>query len=138
MSPYNKFNVFTRDALEAKHDFGSHTFHVMLSNTAPAAGDTVRADIDELVVGNGYLAGGLPVSISMVTLSGLTRVFGSTLEFNADGGPIGPFRYAILYNSSTVGEPLIAWFDYGGPLTLLDTQRFTVKFDAINGIFTLT
>lgn len=138
MSAYNKFNQFARDVLEAKHDFGSHVFRVLLTNVAPVATNAVRADITELAGGNGYTSGGRSTSVSVSIIGGVAEVSGSTVTFTAAGGPIGPFRYAVLYNDSAISDPLISWFDYGSSITLADTEQFTVTFDAADGIFTLS
>jgi hypothetical protein len=138
MSAYNKFNQFARDVLEAKHDFGSHVFRVILTNTAPVASNTVRADIAELPGGNGYTSGGSASAITVSIAGGIAKVSGGNVVFTAAGGSMGPFRYAVLYNDSAVGDPLIAWFDYGSSITLANTEQFTVAFDATTGIFTLS
>jgi hypothetical protein len=52
-------------------------------------------------------------------------------------GAIGPFRYAVLYNATYSGGPLIEWADYGSALTMANTDTFTVVFDATNGVLTL-
>lgn len=138
MSAYNKFNQFARDVLEAKHNFGSHIFRVMLTNTAPVATNSVRGDIAELSAGNGYVSGGAMSSIAISIAGGVAKISGGNAVFTAAGGPVGPFRYAVFYNDTALGDPLIAWFDYGSSITLADTEQFTVTFDAADGIFTLS
>jgi hypothetical protein len=138
MSAYNKFNQFVRDVLEAKHDFASHVFRVLLTDVAPVATNALRADLTEIAAGNGYPAGGESTTITVGISGGVAKVSGSTTTFNASGGPIGPFRYAVLYNATSAGNPLIAWFDYGSSVTLVDTEQFTITFDAVDGIFTLS
>ena len=43
MAVYNKFNQFAEDVLEAKHNFASDVFKVMLTNTAPVATNSVSS-----------------------------------------------------------------------------------------------
>ena len=57
--------------------------------------------------------------------------------FTADGGQIGPFRYAVVYNDTAANDELICYYDYGSSLTLDDTETFTTDFSADNGVFTL-
>jgi hypothetical protein len=53
------------------------------------------------------------------------------------GGSIGPFQFAVLYNSTSPTQPLIGWWDYGLPITLTNGNTFTVTTDLANGILTL-
>ena len=138
MATYNKFNQFTKDLLDAKHNFSAHTFNVMLTNTAPVATNAVKADITEITAGNGYTAGGITMTITDSTSGGVGKVTGSNVTFTASGGAIGPFRYAVLYNATTSTNPLISWWDYGSAISLNTTESLAVTFDSTNGIFTVT
>lgn len=138
MATFNKFNQFARDVLEAKHNFAVDTFRVVLTNTAPQASNAVLADISQISQGNGYSSGG---NIAVVTTSitgGIAKVSGNDVTFTAAGGAVGPLRYAVLYNDTRAGKPLVAWWDYGASITLADTEQLTVRFDTANGIFTLS
>jgi hypothetical protein len=139
MAAYNKFNAFTTDLTNGKHDFSSHTYKVMLTDTAPVATNTIKANITEISVGNGYLAGGLATTISKSNTSGTEKIVATDVVFAATGNSIGPFRYAVLYNDTqtTPSKPLVAWFDYGSETTLNTGESFTVDFDGTNGLFTL-
>jgi hypothetical protein len=138
MASYNKFNNFTQDLVNAKHNFGSNTFKVMLTNTAPAATNAVKADITEISAGSGYTAGGTTSTITVSTSSGTAKVTAADVVFTAAGGTIGPLRYAVVYNATTATNPLVSWFDYGSSITLNDTETLTVDFDNTNGLFTVT
>jgi hypothetical protein len=138
MAAFNKFNQFTLDVLEARHNFVSHVFKVALSNTLPVATNTVLSDITQIAAGNGYAAGGSATAIIASISGGTAKISGADVVFTAAGGSIGPVRYAVLYNDSAVGDPLIAWWDYGTSITLAPTEQLTVRFDAVNGIFTLS
>lgn len=134
MAVYNKFNKFAQDVLEAKHNFVSDVFKVMLTNVAPVAGNTIKANLTEISAGSGYPSGGNTVTTGVTLVGGLARVTGVTTVFTAAGGNIGPFRYAVLYNSTAASQPLVSWWDYGVTSTLQPTETFTVNFDAVNGI----
>lgn len=140
MAAYNKFNQFTKDLVDGAHDFDAHVFKVMLTNTAPVATNTVKANITEISAGSGYAAGGTATTITTATASGTAKVSGTNVVFTASGGAVGPFRYAVLYNDTqtTPAKPLISWWDYGSSITLADTETLTVSFDATNGIFQIT
>jgi hypothetical protein len=137
MASYNKFNQFTKDLIDGVHDFDAHSFKVMLTNTAPTAANTVKANLTEISSGNGYTAGGTVTTITTSTSSGTAKVTGTDIVFTASGGAIGPLRYAVLYNDTATNDPLISWWDYGTSITLNDTETLTVDFDNTNGIFTV-
>jgi hypothetical protein len=138
MAAYNKFNRFVLDVLEGRHNFLSHTFRVALSNTAPVNTNTVLSNITQIPDGNGYVAGGNIATMSATITGGTARVTAANTAFTASGGPVGPLRYAVLYNATASGAPLIAWWDYGSSITLANTEQFNVVFDAVGGVFTLT
>jgi len=140
MASYNKFQVFTKDLIEGKHNFASNVFKIMLTNTAPVNTNAVKADLTEISAGNGYTAGGTATTITSSTSAGVAKVSGTDVVFTAAGGSIGPLRYAVLYNDTqtTPLKPLVAWWDYGSSITLNDTETLTVDFDSTNGIFTVT
>jgi len=139
VASYNKFNQFTDDVLVGAHQFGTHTYKVALSNTAPSASNAVFADITEISAGNGYSAGGTASTQTLTTSSGTAKDTAADVTFTASGGTIGPFRYAVIYNSTqtTPLKPLVAWFDYGSAITLNSGDTFTVDFDGTNGLFTM-
>ena len=148
MAAYNKFGDFSEQLSRGLHNFGSDVYKIMLTNVAPTAGNSVKADITEIATGNGYTAGGNTVTTITVTepsgagpTTGLTTVAGSEVTFNATGA-MATFQYAVLYNSTTttpVNNPLVAWWDYGSAVSLQNGDQFTVKFNNTNPgtIFTL-
>lgn len=140
MAAFNKYHVFVEDLAEKVHNLGADTLKVALTNTAPnASTHTALANITEITAGFGYTAGGNTASItSSAQTSGTYKlVLGDPSTFTATGGSIGPFRYAVLYNSSSVGTKLIGWWDYGTNLTLADGESFTVDFDPTSGVLTI-
>lgn len=139
MAAFNKFETFSEHLSEKVHDLNADLLKIYLSNATPdAAADAVKADLAEISGGNGYTAGGHDTQNATSRAGGVTSVTGVDIVITAAGGSIGPFRYAILYNDtpSSPADPLIGWYDYGAPITLLDTETFTVDFGA--NIFTVT
>lgn len=139
MATYQKFNAFIENVFEKVHDLGSDTLKIMLTNTAPLATDSVKADITEISAGNGYSAGGAVVAQSSSAQTGGTyKLVISDPTFTASGGSIGPFRYAVLYNDTPTSpaDPLIAFWDYGVSITLTNGNSFTVDLDQVGGVFT--
>ena len=141
MATYNKFNDFTEQLNRGSHNFGSDVYKVMLTNSAPTAANAAKADITEITAGNGYTAGGGTTTITVSETSGTTTISGSQVVFTASGA-MATFRYAVLYNDTTstpVNKPLVAWWDYGVPVSLTSGEAFTVKFNNTDPgiIFTL-
>ena len=141
MAAFNKFNAFVEHLAEKVHNLGADTLKVMLTNTAPLAANSVRADLTEIAAGNGYVAGGNAASIaSSAQTAGTYKLTLNDVVFTASGGNIGPFRYAVLYNDTPTSptDPLIGFYDYGSAITLADGETLTVDFDATNGVLQLT
>lgn len=140
MASFNKYNVFVEDLAEKVHNLGADVLKVALSNTAPNAGThTGLANITEISAGNGYTAGGNAASVtSSAQTSGTYKlVLGDPATWTATGGSIGPFRYAVLYNDTSVSDKLIGWWDYGTSITLATGESFTVDFDPSSGVLTI-
>lgn len=135
-----KFNAFTEHVAEKVHNLGADSLKIMLTNTAPVATNSVKADLTEIAAGNGYTAGGTAASItSSAQTSGTYKLVLADVIFTASGGNIGPFRYTTLYNDTPTSpaDPLILFWDYGSSITLLPGETFTWDADPTNGILTI-
>ena len=139
MASFQKFNSFVEALAEKKHDLGSDTLKVLLTNTAPVATNSVKADLTEISAGNGYTAGGNTAAVtSSAQTSGTYKlVLGDPTTWTASGGSIGPFRYAVLYNDTATNDELIGFWDYGSSITLAAGESFAVDFDASTGVLTI-
>ena len=144
MASYNKFRVFTLDLVQGTHNFTNTTgnvFKVMLTNVAPVNTNTIKANLTEITGGGstGYTAGGTVTTMTTSTTTGTAKVVGTDVVFTAGSAGMGPFQYAVLYNdtSTSPADPLIAWWDYGSAISLLENETFTVDFDGSAGIFTI-
>lgn len=154
MATYNKFNSFVEDLAEKVHNLGSDTIMVLLTNTAPVAGDTVVDTVstpcivkassngNEIAAGNGYTKKGNQASVSSSAQSSGTYklVLSDPATWTASGGTIGPFRYAVMFNDTGgagATRPVIAWWDYGSSITLQIGETFTVDLDGTNGVLTI-
>jgi hypothetical protein len=111
---------------------------VMLSDVAPVATNTLKANITEIAAGNGYTAGGNAATfVSGAQASGTYKLVIGQPTFTASGGSIAQFRYAVLYNSTPAGGNLIGWIDYGAEVNITNGNGFQVQFDQTNGVLTL-
>lgn len=140
---FRKFDCFNLDIATGLHNMKTGTTHVYkiyLTNTLPVSTNTVFGTPAEITGGsNGYTAGG--ASIGTVTGSQTSGVFafiGGSDPSWTPTGPMGPFQYAVLYNSTSATQPLIAWLDYGSALTAQIGNTFTIDLDQVNGILTIT
>jgi hypothetical protein len=137
MASFAKYQTFIEEIFEGGHNLGADTLKLALTNTAPtAASDTVwnTTVAPAPASASGYTAGGNTITVSSSAQSGGTykNVMADSV-FTASGGQIGPFRYAILYNSSKSNK-VIGYWDYGSSITLNDTETFTWDADATNGV----
>ncbi len=127
MASFNKFNVFVQDVGRAVHNLNTDTLKVMLTNSAPVATNTILANLTEISAANGYSAGGTAMgSTSYAQTSGTAKLAGANVVFTASGGSFGPFRYAVFYNATASGGPLIGWWDYGSAISVNSGDTFTV------------
>lgn len=137
MATFNKFNCFVEDMAEKVHNLGTDTLKFALTNTAPVATNTVIANITEVANGGGYTTGGsTSAQTGSAQSSGTYKLTLTDVVFTATTG-FGPFRYAVLYNSTPVAGNLIGYYDYGSSVTLAASETFTVDVDAANGTLTV-
>lgn len=146
MAAYNKFHCFVEDLAIKVHNLESDTLKVFLTNTAPNAathtaydGVTGTTGPAEIAAGNGYTAGGNTAAFSSgaQTTGTYKLVLSDPTTWTATGAGFGPFRYAVLYNDTSAGKQLIAWWDYTSNVTLAAGETFTVDFDAGTGVLTI-
>lgn len=143
MAAFVKFNQFVQDVCTGVHQFQTGTSHVLkvaLTDTAPSAANTVIANITQVANGNGYTTDGASVgTITGAQTSGTMKVTGGTDPVFTATGALGPFRYAVLFNSTPTSplKPLIGYWDHGSSITLAVGETFTVDIDQANGLFTL-
>lgn len=137
MATFNKFNSFVEAVGRKVHNLNADTLKVILTNSAPVATNAVLTDITQIANGNGYTTGGsTAASPSYAQTSGTAKLLATDVLFTATGA-MGPFRYAVLYNSTATNGELIGWWDYGSAITLASGDTFLVDFDGTNGILTL-
>ena len=136
MASYNKFNVFGKNIHEGQHNLSTAVLKIALTNTAPAASNSVLADIAQIGATGGYNSGGfnLPV-ISSSQTSGTYKLVVSDVTFTAIGS-CGPLRYAVIYDSSSDQNKLIGWYDLGTSVTLQAGESIFLDFTGDNSLFT--
>ena len=139
MATYNKHNAFVENVMEGVHNFTSDatctpTVALTAAANAPIAGNSVLADLTQVSYTN--------LSSRVITVSASSQTSGTYSLVLADlvltaSGTVATFRYVDIYNDdpSSPADPLICWYDYGGDVTLLNTETFTIDFGS--SLFTL-
>jgi hypothetical protein len=134
MATYNKFQKFVEDIAEKVHNLASDQIVVALTNTAPAATNSVLTDITQISYTN--LSSRNITTTSSSHTTGTYSLVLTDLVLTASGA-VGPFRYVVIYNDTPTSpaDPLIAWYDYGSSISLASGETFTIDFGA--NFFTL-
>lgn len=139
MAVYTKITAGIEPMMEAINA-GTGAWKVALSNVSPTLLTTFVAGTDDLATGGGYTAGGNAASTTTATqAAGVYKlVLADPATWTAAGANIGPFRYVILWDS-TSAVPVGFW-DYGSAITLLfaNSDTFTADLSAANGVFQVT
>lgn len=128
MATFNKFQSFVEAVAEKKHNLGSDSLKVALTNSAPSAANTQLSDITEITYTN--LSTRALTTASSAQTSGVYALVINDLVLTASGGSVGPFRYIVIYNDTASNDELIAWFDYGTAITMADNETLTLDFGA--------
>ena len=131
MVDYNKFETFVGDVGLQVHELNANLLKVYASNDAPSASaDSIKANLAEITVQNGYPSGGSDITNTFSETAGVASLFGVDVIWTASGGSFGPLRYIALYNDTPTSpaDPLIAWWDRGDSVTVLTGQTVTVVF----------
>ena len=141
VTPFKKLSVFAGDVGNKVHNLGSDVLKIMLTDTVPGVAAAVKTDITEIAAAHGYTAGGATIpSTAYSQTAGLGKLTGGDVTITASGGAFGPFRYAVIYNSTASGGPLIGYYDYGAEVTVDSggaTTSVKFHFDSSLGILTL-
>jgi hypothetical protein len=137
MAALNWFNAAKENIVESCN-LGSDQFVVALcaAASAPVATNSVLADLTQISYTN--LSTRNITTASSSQTSGTYSLVLTDLVLTASGGAVATFRYVVIYDDTPTSpaDPLICWYDYGGNVTLADTETFTIDFGA--SLFTMT
>ena len=134
MATFTKINAFVEAMAEKKHNLGSDTLKVALTNTAHTSTWSQLSELTEISYAN--------CSARTITITSSTQTSGTYKLVLADltltaSGTVGPFRYVYIYNDTATNDDLIGYYDYGAALTLASGYSFTIDFDATTGVITI-
>ena len=139
------YDQFLQSLGDGTMDMNTDTFNLALLTNAHvfSAADTVFADVsaDEIAAGNGYVAGGQALTgVTYVQTAGVVKFDANDIIWTATGGPIATSRFAVLYDTNSVGSvnALLALIDMGADQVLGIGDALTVRPDLANGLFTIT
>jgi hypothetical protein len=120
------------------HNLGADVFTVALTATAsaPVATNAVLANLTQISYTN--LSSRVITTTSSVQTTGTYKLILTDLVLTASG-TVAAFQYVVIYNDTPTSpaDPLVGWFDYGSAVTLLNTETFTIDFDASAGFLTI-
>jgi len=133
MATFNKFQDFIEQLGKGVHQLhaAGHTFKVYLSNEQPLVGDTMKTDIAEITIQNGY-TGPKDIQNDYTESGGTGTMVATDVDWTASGGSFGPFQFVVIFNddATSPADALFCWFDYGSAITCNDGEKFTVDFGA--------
>jgi hypothetical protein len=132
MATFNKVPTFILACFQKKHNLGSDSLKLALSNTTPAGTEAVLADLTEIAYTN-LSARGVTTS-SLAQSGGTAKLTCADLTLTASGGSVAAFRYVWLYNDTAANKELIGYWDRGSSLTLADGDSVLIDFDGTNGV----
>jgi hypothetical protein len=132
MATYQKFHAFSQAVAEKKHNLSADTLMVALTNVAPLPTNAVLADITQIDYNN--LSSRVVNRVSAGQADGVYNLVLQDLTLTGSG-PVGPFRYVVLYNDTAINKDLCGFIDYGASIQMYNAgETFLVDFDAAGAI----
>ena len=139
MATWTEPDVLSEDIANKIHDFNSESFYLALSNAAPVLGTTfLLSNVTQISTGNGYTTlvdggSGAKATTLSFTRSGQTTTVSGTQAVWTATGAVGPFQYVIWVNDTptTPLNPVIGWINHGTPITMANTDTYTIPAGAI-------
>lgn len=135
MATFTKFQPFVEALAEKKHNLGSDTLKIALTNSAPSASYSQLSEITEISYTN--LSSRTITTSTSAQTSGTYKLVLADLTLTASGGSVAAFRYIVLYNDTATNDDLIGYYDYGATVTLTDGNSITIDFDGSAGVLTI-
>lgn len=132
-----KFNCFTKDLAEKKHNLSTDQLTVALTNVQPSASFSQISEITEIDY-TGLSSRNL-VTVSANQVDGTYKLIENSLTISATGVTSPIFRYVVIYNSTVSGGPLLGYFDIGYGVVIYNnggsypSSGFTIGLSLIDG-----
>ena len=137
MATFTKFNAFTKDLAEGKHNLASDVITIALCGAAhaPIATNSTLSNLTQIAYTN--LSSRVVTTTSSTQTSGVYKLCLTDITLTASGA-VEAFQYVVLYNDTATSDQLIGWYDIGSVVTLANTDTFTCNFSEANGVLTIT
>lgn len=135
MATFTKFYSFSEALAEKKHNLGSDTLTVALTDTVPVVTNNVLADITQISYTN--LGSRVITQSSSAQTSGVYKLVLADKTLTATG-TVAQFRYVVIYNDTAANDELIGWIDLGSEFNLVNGSNLILDFDGSSGAITLT
>jgi hypothetical protein len=132
-----KFNCFTKDLAEKKHNLSTDQLTVALTNVQPSTSYSQISEITEINY-TGLSSRNL-VTVSSAQVEGTYKLVENSLTISATGVNSPIFRYVVVYNSTVSGGPLLGYFDIGYGVVIYNnggffpSSGFTIGLSLIDG-----
>ncbi len=136
MAAYNKFQNWVEDMQESVNLATDQlTLALTAAANAPVATNAILTNLTEISYTN--LSSRNVTTSSSSQTTGTYSLVVADLVLTAISGSVATFRYVVTYDNTPTSpaDPLICWHDYGGNVTLADTETFT--YDAGSSLYTV-
>ena len=126
-----KFEQFDFIVGKKQIDFSSDTIKYALTNTEPDPAYTILGDITEIDYTNLTDDGPGTREMNITEYSSGPPKTVLTLDniiLTASGGAVAEWQYLVFYDDDSTGDLLIAYYDYGLPVNMADTDSLVIAF----------
>lgn len=131
MATFNKVNSFVEKLAEKQIDLSGSGLTIALTNTAHNSAWTQLSDLTQISYTN--LSSRVCTVSSSSQTAGTYKLVLDDLVLTASG-TVPEFQYIYLYDDSSTNDELIAYWDYGSAVNMLNSDTLTLDFDGSNGV----
>ena len=124
-----KFNCFSKDLAEKKHNLAADTLTLAFTSVPPSLSNTVIADITQINYANFVSSRNLTITTTLV--NGIYTVTAANLNISVTAN--SPFfTHLVVYNSTTPTGPLIGYYDLQATAYISTSAPITAAFSPID------
>jgi hypothetical protein len=133
VTPRTFFQPFAAAVFNGVHNFATDTLKIALTNIEPVNTYASLSSISQIAAGGGYSTGGFAITTTRSTQSaGVYKLILADHTLTASG-TIAAWQYAVLYNGTAAGDPLICWYPFAVVFNMVATNTFLFDFDGTDG-----
>lgn len=136
------YNQLTELLGDSTIDLDGHTFKIALMTSSHVfdANNTLFTSVtsNQIANGTGYTTNGATLgSVTWGQTGGVATFDFADPEWTASGGAIGPAGYAVIYDDTAAGDPLMFSINFGTSVTAVDGARLVIRVSSA-GLFTIS